>query len=235
MSAWLPPGLALGWLAILGTFVRGVGNLLAAWAATVSLVLLLARRRPAGSSDGPSKALSGSAGTSGAALAPLTEPASPTARGTAPGSSGTEEERARGSSRPASAAETASTPALMGSDPVSEPSSRKMPSSSQGAARPETKSATHDAAERTEQPDTAEIALTLGWQVLTAGEAASVLRVAPGAIIAAISNGELPGNRIGDDWRVDKGALTRWLQGRYGDLTSPGRSQSAKGSEGDPG
>jgi excisionase family DNA binding protein len=44
---------------------------------------------------------------------------------------------------------------------------------------------------------------------------ASVLRVDADVIILAIGNGELPGNRIGNHWRVDQEALVRWLQGTY--------------------
>lgn len=40
ISAWLPPGLALGWLATLATLVHSVGIALTAWGATVSVVLL---------------------------------------------------------------------------------------------------------------------------------------------------------------------------------------------------
>lgn len=41
ISAWLPPGLALGWLATLVTLIHSVGIAVAAWGATVSVVLLL--------------------------------------------------------------------------------------------------------------------------------------------------------------------------------------------------
>jgi excisionase family DNA binding protein len=53
----------------------------------------------------------------------------------------------------------------------------------------------------------------LDLHVLTASEVASVLRVNIDAIIQAISIGELPGNRIGAQWRVSEEALIRWLQG----------------------
>jgi excisionase family DNA binding protein len=52
-------------------------------------------------------------------------------------------------------------------------------------------------------------------RVLTAEEVASVLRVDTALIITSITTGELPGNRIGGHWRIDQGALTRWLQGPY--------------------
>jgi excisionase family DNA binding protein len=53
--------------------------------------------------------------------------------------------------------------------------------------------------------------------VLTAEEVASVLRVDLDLVITSISNGELPGNRIGSHWRIDQRALVQWLQGAYGD------------------
>ena len=49
--------------------------------------------------------------------------------------------------------------------------------------------------------------------VLTAEEVASLLRVDLNGVITSISNGELPGNRIGRDWRIDQRALVQWLQG----------------------
>ena len=170
-SAWLPPGLALGWLAVLLTFVHGVGNLLAAWAATVSLVVLLAWRRPA------------------APPAPLSTPATtpdpaPKAHEGGHGPPDREQAGAGGTARQDDAAR-------------------------EGAAA--------DTRDQAEQSGTAEIAVAPGLQVLTAAEVASVLRVDADMIISAISNGELPGNRVGSHWRVDLGALTRWLQGRYGD------------------
>ncbi len=52
-------------------------------------------------------------------------------------------------------------------------------------------------------------------RVLTAEEAASVLRVDAELVKASISSGNLPGNRIGSYWLVEQGALIRWLQGTY--------------------
>jgi excisionase family DNA binding protein len=49
--------------------------------------------------------------------------------------------------------------------------------------------------------------------VLTAEEVASVLRVDLDLVITSISNGELPGNRIGSHWRIDQRTLMQWLQG----------------------
>ena len=42
MSAWLPPGLALAWLAVLATLVHNVASVLIAWGATVLVVVLIA-------------------------------------------------------------------------------------------------------------------------------------------------------------------------------------------------
>jgi excisionase family DNA binding protein len=104
--------------------------------------------------------------------------------------------------------EHAAIPAARDSDPSSPP----------GPARRTTVS---EAAGQTRQPATTAIATTLGLRVLTATEAASVLRVDTNVIVKAITNGELPGNRIGNQWRVDQGALTRWLQGKYETTAEP--------------
>jgi excisionase family DNA binding protein len=82
ISAWLPPGLALGWLAALATFVHSTGNLLTAWAATVSLAVLLARRRSA-SPDSPPEITNTPAeppGPASSAPASLAAPPAPAAR-----------------------------------------------------------------------------------------------------------------------------------------------------------
>jgi excisionase family DNA binding protein len=170
----------LGWLAVLATFVHGVGNLLAAWTATVSLVVLIAWRRP---------------------TTPPAFPGAPPAADRAPKSPDTdqgppdhEREAAGGATNPAN-----STPG-------------------------NTLSGKTDRAARR---STAEVGGLPGLQVLTAAEAASVLRVEADEIIAAINNGELPGNRIGSHWRVDCGALARWLQGTYGDLAERADPSSA--------
>jgi excisionase family DNA binding protein len=71
--------------------------------------------------------------------------------------------------------------------------------------------------ERTPRPPILEGLLASELQVLTAEEVASMLRVDPSLVITSISNGELPGNRIGSQWRIDQEALMRWLRGPYGD------------------
>jgi hypothetical protein len=138
-SAWLPPGLALTWLATLATFVHGVVNLFLHWVATVFLALLvvfavrLVRRR------------------SRTAAGPVPSPALPAE------------------------------------------------------------------AEAPRHPDTTGSAVTSELRVLTADEVASILRVDKNSVIRSIGAGDFPGNRIGEDWRVDSRALVRWLQGAYRD------------------
>jgi excisionase family DNA binding protein len=48
-------------------------------------------------------------------------------------------------------------------------------------------------------------------EVLTASEAAALLRVDEAALLAAAAQGELPGRRIGEEWRFSKAALLGWL------------------------
>ena len=216
-SAWLPPGLALGWLAVLARFVHGVGSLLAAWAATVSLVVLLARR-PAASSGGPPETKSDPAAAPDHTSPTPADTTSPTTPQNGPTTSDMEEGAADGMAHSASAAENAATPTSDSPDSTSGHSSRADPAPPPGLAPGGTVSG---ATGRTEQLATAEVVVTLALRVLTAAEVASVLRVDEDVIITAIGNGELPGNRIGYHWRVDQGALARWLQGKYGlaDLT----------------
>jgi excisionase family DNA binding protein len=181
ISAWLPPGLALGWLAVLATFVHSAGRLLAIWATTgflgtlLVLLVLLVDRRTAGATGSRSE----TEPNSSAALddPSADEPASPTVHQGVTTPSGPEQRIAA-----------------------------SMVSSTTGQA---------------ERHATAEISASLNLRVLTAEEVASVLRVGEDEIIKAIGDGKLPGNQIGSDWRVDQGALTRWLQGKYKDPLSP--------------
>jgi excisionase family DNA binding protein len=48
-------------------------------------------------------------------------------------------------------------------------------------------------------------------QVLTVGEAAALLRVAEADVTTAAEAGELPGRRIGGEWRFAREALMTWL------------------------
>ncbi|HWV86266.1 MAG TPA: helix-turn-helix domain-containing protein [Capillimicrobium sp.] len=47
--------------------------------------------------------------------------------------------------------------------------------------------------------------------VLTLEEAAELLRVTPEALAARAEAGEVPGRRIGDEWRFRREALLAWL------------------------
>jgi excisionase family DNA binding protein len=49
--------------------------------------------------------------------------------------------------------------------------------------------------------------------VLTAGEAAALLRIAEPELLGAAERGELPARRIGDEWRFGREALLAWLSG----------------------
>ncbi|MDQ6777674.1 MAG: helix-turn-helix domain-containing protein [Actinomycetota bacterium] len=48
-------------------------------------------------------------------------------------------------------------------------------------------------------------------EILTAVEAAALLRVDDGELIAAAQRGELPGRQIGEEWRFSRAALLAWL------------------------
>jgi excisionase family DNA binding protein len=50
-------------------------------------------------------------------------------------------------------------------------------------------------------------------EVLTVEQAAELLQVAPDAVRALADAGELPGRRIGDEWRFLRRALLGWLGG----------------------
>lgn len=53
-------------------------------------------------------------------------------------------------------------------------------------------------------------------EVLTAGEAAAMLRVSERQLLKAVERGELPGRRIGEEWRFSREALSAWLRGDDG-------------------
>ncbi len=48
-------------------------------------------------------------------------------------------------------------------------------------------------------------------EVLTAAQAAELLRVEEAEVVALAGRGELPGRRIGDQWRFSRTALLAWL------------------------
>lgn len=193
VSAWLPPGLALGWLAVLSAFVHGAGVLLAAWATTTALGLLVVltvlalQRRTATPPPQSQSAVQPSSAPSG-----KTEPA-----------------------RPGDGTDQAVTSTAHGADPNPPARSSAGPIAHDSASEPAPTAAEAEASVPPAGPAVGELAVTLGLHVLTTAEVASVLRVETKVIAKAISNGELPGNQIGGDWRVDLGALRRWLEGRY--------------------
>jgi excisionase family DNA binding protein len=47
--------------------------------------------------------------------------------------------------------------------------------------------------------------------VLTLEEAAALLKVSPAALRAAVEDGDLPGRRLGQEWRFSRMALLDWL------------------------
>lgn len=50
-------------------------------------------------------------------------------------------------------------------------------------------------------------------EVLTAAQAADLLQVTEAEILALAAAGDLPGRRIGDQWRFSRAALVTWLAG----------------------
>src|SRR3954452_22228097 len=48
-------------------------------------------------------------------------------------------------------------------------------------------------------------------EVLTAEEAAELLRTDPATVIGMATDGTLPGRKLGDDWRFTREAIMRWL------------------------
>jgi excisionase family DNA binding protein len=54
-------------------------------------------------------------------------------------------------------------------------------------------------------------------EVLTLAEAADLLQVEPDVVASMADAGELPGRKLGDDWRFSRTALLRWLGGEEGE------------------
>ena len=54
-------------------------------------------------------------------------------------------------------------------------------------------------------------------EVLSVAEAADLLRVDQDVVESMAADGELPGRRLGDDWRFSRYALLRWLGGEEAD------------------
>jgi excisionase family DNA binding protein len=50
-------------------------------------------------------------------------------------------------------------------------------------------------------------------EVLTAEEAADLLRTDAATVTSMAEEGTLPGRKVGDDWRFARAAILRWLEG----------------------
>lgn len=57
----------------------------------------------------------------------------------------------------------------------------------------------------------AEVADTAGGEVITLEEAAALLRVLPAALLARAERGDIPGRRLGEEWRFSRSALLAWI------------------------
>lgn len=233
MSAWLPPGLALGWLAVLATFVHGVASLLIAWGASVFLAVLaaalLAWLRSAASSRSSSDTVGSPAGQQGLLPQAASDPA-PQIGPHAPLEPSDEKERMWSETSQSVSGSVNAAPAEFRSpDSLPRLSSEAEAVQSADAPRPVPDRPASGTAGTAQQSETAKAAtVTLGLRVLTATEAAEVLRVDTDVITTAISKGELPGNQVGGHWRVEQGALARWLQGAYGQVSDPRSPSSAE-------
>jgi excisionase family DNA binding protein len=204
VSAWLPPGLALAWLATLATLIHNIGVMLAAWGATVSLVLLgvlLARHHA------PRRY-----GSPGATTAKpvLTRPASEglDATGTVPTDTGS-----AATGQPATQGMPHAPAGIDGKG--EEPRGATTPPGPVGAATTRPSTGTDQTLTGNSDPPAATGLLAPELRVLTAEEVASVLHVDLDLVIRSITNGKLPGNHIGSHWLIDQGALMQWLQGSY--------------------
>jgi len=203
VSAWLPPGLALGWLATLATLIHSVAVVVGDWAATVSLVillLLLARRRqpsPHSDSSGTVPAPPVSAGT--AATVSAAAPVVPSGAEARPGGK-------------------KHLPIAPGS-PSRVPDTAATPASARPGAATEVTGKHQDRSSHAVSPIASEL------RVLTAGQVALAFGVEERLVIEAISDGHLPGNQFGGKWLIHQGTLVRWLRGSYREPAAedPGR------------
>ena len=59
----------------------------------------------------------------------------------------------------------------------------------------------------------AEVLPAQGTDVLTAAQAAELLQTDEAAVVALAESGDLPGRRIGDEWRFLRAAVLQWLAG----------------------
>ncbi len=49
--------------------------------------------------------------------------------------------------------------------------------------------------------------------MLSPGEAAALLKVSEDELMVAAQEGQLPGRRVGEQWRFSRSALLAWLRG----------------------
>ena len=63
--------------------------------------------------------------------------------------------------------------------------------------------------------------------VLTLEEAAALLRVSTDVVTQRAKAGDLPGRRLGSEWRFSRHALFEWLQGSDGNGRTPGFRKAA--------
>jgi len=62
----------------------------------------------------------------------------------------------------------------------------------------------------------------IGDQVMTAAEAAALLKLDETAVLAAADGGQIPARQIGGHWRFSRDAVLAWLASDVG--ASPGRA-----------
>jgi len=202
VSAWLPLGLALGWLATLATLIHSVAVAVGDWAATVSLVvllLLLARRRqpsPHTDSSGTVPAQPVPAGT--AAIVSATAPVASAA-----------DARSGGENHP----------------PIAPDSPSRVPDTAAAPASARPGTATDVTGKHQAGLPHAVSPIASELRVLTAGQVALAFGVEERLVIEAISDGHLPGNQFGGKWLIHQGTLVRWLRGSYREPAAedPGR------------
>jgi excisionase family DNA binding protein len=63
-------------------------------------------------------------------------------------------------------------------------------------------------------------------EVLTVAEVAVLLRLHPTTIYRLVKRGDLPGFKVGDNWRISSNALENWLlDGRRDQLSAAAKSR----------
>jgi excisionase family DNA binding protein len=67
-------------------------------------------------------------------------------------------------------------------------------------------------------------------QILTVDEAAEQLKVRPETVRRLLSQGKLPGNKVGRAWRIPEGELLRFLRGEVRIDTADSREPAGVGA-----